>query len=67
VQAAGLPHTSALHPHHIVRRINDHEVQLLSEMLKYLEPGDLLSGNYRYQVYEKYWPMARAESFHPVL
>ena len=67
VQAAGLPHTSALHPHHIVRRINDHEVRLLSELLKYLEPGDLLTGNYRYQVYEKYWPVSRSESFHPAL
>lgn len=65
VQAAGLPHTSALRPFHIVHRINDHEIQLLSEMLKYLEPGDLITGNYRYQVYEKYWPIARAESFHP--
>ncbi|MFL9922970.1 FMN-binding glutamate synthase family protein [Herbaspirillum lusitanum] len=67
VQAAGLPHTSALRPHHIVHRINDHEIQLLSELLKYLEPGDLLAGQFRYQVYEKYWPIARAESFHPQL
>ena len=65
VQAAGLPHTSALRPHHIVRRINDHEVQLMSNLLKYLQPNDLLDGNYRYQVYEKFWPIARAESFHP--
>ena len=65
VQAAGLPHTSALRPHHIVRRINDHEIQLMSNVLKYLQPNDLLDGNYRYQVYEKYWPIARAESFHP--
>jgi glutamate synthase domain-containing protein 2 len=67
VQAAGLPHADALRPHHIVRRINDHEVRLLSELLKYLEPGDLLTGRYRYQVYEKYWPVARSASFHPVL
>lgn len=37
----------------------------LSEMLQYLEPGDLINGNYRYQVYRKYWPIARAASFHP--
>lgn len=65
VQAAGLPHTSALRPHHIVRRINDHEIQLMSNVLKYLQPNDLLEGNYRYRVYEKFWPIARAESFHP--
>jgi len=67
VQAAGLPHTSALRPHHIVRRINDHEIQLMSNVLKYLQPNDLLEGNYRYRVYEKFWPIARAESFHPEL
>jgi hypothetical protein len=59
------PHTSALRPHHIVRRINDHEIQLMSNVLKYLQPNDLLEGNYRYRVYEKFWPIARAESFHP--
>ena len=63
VEAAGLPHTSALRPFHIVHRISDHEVQLLSDMLKYLEPGDLLNNNYRYPLYEKYWPIARADSF----
>jgi len=67
VQAAGLPHTSALRPFHIVHRINDHQISLLSDMLDFLKPGDLLNGNYRYQVYEKYWPIARAASFHPDL
>lgn len=64
VQAAGLPHTSALRAHHIIHRLNDHEIQPLSEMLQYLEHGDLINGNYRYQVYRKYWPIARAASFH---
>ena len=67
VQAAGLPHTSALRPYHIVHRINDHQVKLLSDMLDYLKPGDLLNGNYRFPVFEKYWPVARADSFHPEL
>jgi hypothetical protein len=40
-------------------------VQLLSTLLKYLEPGDLLAGRYRYQLYERYWPMARADRFAP--
>lgn len=50
-----------------MRRTNDHEVRLLSELLKYLEPGDFLTGNDRYQVYEKYWLISQAESFHPEL
>ncbi|WP_061541309.1 FMN-binding glutamate synthase family protein [Collimonas fungivorans] len=65
VQAAGLPHASALRAHHIVRRTSDHEVKLMSDLLHYLQPGDLLNQKYRYPVFEKYWPIARAESFHP--
>ncbi|PFH08622.1 glutamate synthase domain-containing protein 2 [Collimonas sp. PA-H2] len=65
VQAAGLPHASALRAHHIVRRTSDHEVKLMSDLLPYLKPGDLLNQNYRYPVFAKYWPIARAESFHP--
>lgn len=63
VQAAGLQHPSDLRAHHIVRRVSNNEVRLMSELLKYLEPGDLLVGRHRYQVYEKYWPRARADSF----
>ncbi|MDE2286796.1 MAG: FMN-binding glutamate synthase family protein, partial [Burkholderiales bacterium] len=63
IQAAGLAHPADLRAHHIVRRISSNEVRLLSELLKYLAPGDLLVGNFRYQLYEKYWPLARSDSF----
>ncbi|QHE91113.1 FMN-binding glutamate synthase family protein [Pandoraea fibrosis] len=63
IQAAGLSHPSDLRAHHIVRRVSSNEIRLMSESLKYLEPGDLLRGQFRYQLYEKYWPMARADSF----
>ncbi len=63
LQAAGLRHPEELQPHHVVRRISVNEVRLLSQLLKFLSPGDLLNGNYRYQVYERYWPVARADSF----
>ncbi|MGN6086706.1 FMN-binding glutamate synthase family protein, partial [Trinickia sp.] len=65
VQAAGLDHPSQLRAHHIVRRISSHEVQLMSELLKYLEPNDLVNGNYRYSLYEKWWPLADSDSFSP--
>jgi len=65
VQAAGLRHPADLRAHHIVRRVSSYEVRLMSELLKYLEPGDLLVGNYRYTLYEKYWPIARSDSFAP--
>jgi len=63
IQAAGLHHPSELRAHHIVRRVSSHEVRLMSELLKYLEPNDLLNGNYRYSLYEKWWPVARSDSF----
>jgi glutamate synthase domain-containing protein 2 len=63
VQAAGLTHPSDLRAHHIVRRVSSHEVRLMSELLCYLKPNDLLNGNYRYHLYEKWWPLARSDSF----
>ncbi|BDD91114.1 FMN-binding glutamate synthase family protein [Pandoraea sp. XJJ-1] len=65
IQAAGLSHPSDLRAHHIVERVSTNEIRLMSESLKYLAPGDLLRGQFRYQLYEKYWPMARADSFSP--
>jgi hypothetical protein len=60
-----LKHPAELRAHHIVRRVSSHEVQLMSELLKYLEPDDLLNGNYRYSLYEKWWPVAQSDSFSP--
>ncbi|WP_322030799.1 FMN-binding glutamate synthase family protein [Paraburkholderia sp. J76] len=65
IQAAGLASPGDLRAHHIVRRVSSYEVQLMSELLKYLKPGDLLEGRYRYQLYEKWWPVARSDSFAP--
>jgi glutamate synthase domain-containing protein 2 len=65
VQAAGLQHPAELRAHHIVRRVSSHEVQLMSDLLKYLAPGDLLHGRYRYRLYEQWWPIASANSFTP--
>ncbi len=67
VQAAGLRHPADLRAHHIVRRVSSYEVRLMSDLLKYLEPNDLIDGNYRYTLYEKYWPVARSDSFAPDL
>jgi hypothetical protein len=65
VQAAGLHDPSDLRAHHIVRRVSSHEVRLMSDLLKYLEPNDLLNGTYRYTLYERWWPVARSDSFAP--
>lgn len=63
VQAAGLSHPEQLRPHHILRRVSAFEVKPLSDLLQHLDPGDLLIGNYPHQVFARWWPVARAESF----
>jgi len=63
LQAAGLHHPQELRAHHIVRRLNSYQAQPLSELLRFLEPGDLLAERYRYPVFEKWWPVASSQSF----
>jgi glutamate synthase domain-containing protein 2 len=63
LQAAGLNHPSELRAHHIVRRTSSFEVRVLSNLLGYLEPGDLVEGRLRLPVFENWWPVARADSF----
>ena len=65
LQAAGLERPDQLRAHHIVRRVSSYQVQLLSELLDYLEPGDLTHGRLRFPVFEKLWPLAHADSFAP--
>lgn len=63
LQAAGLNSPSELRAHHIVRRISATEMQPLSELLGYLEPGDLLRAQYRLPVFAAYWERARIDAF----
>ncbi len=65
--AAGLSHPNQLRPHHLVRRISVNEVALVSALIKYLEPGDLLHGKAEHPVYRMFWDRAVAESFSPQL
>ncbi len=64
VQAAGLQHPNELSAHHIVRRVTDTEVRLLSNLIMRMEPGALL-GNLagQHKVFSDYWPLANANSF----
>lgn len=67
VQAAGLQHPGEISAQHIVRRVNDHEVRLLSNLLSTVAPGALL-GDLQglHPVFTTYWPSASAEQFAPV-
>jgi len=67
IAAAGLTHPSQLQPHHIVQRVSPNEVLLLSNLLPFLKPGQLLdnarSERLPHKVYEAWWSRARADSF----
>ena len=68
VQAAGLSHPNQIDASHIVRRIADQEVRLLSSLLLTVAPGALLAAErgeaaWPHPVFGLYWPMARSDSF----
>lgn len=65
VGAAGLTHPNQLRAHHIVRRISANEVRLVSNIIKYVRPGDLLENRADHPVYAYFWKMSRADSFAP--
>jgi hypothetical protein len=64
VQAAGLAHPGEITAAHVVRRVAEHDVRLLSTLLPSVEPGALLDGRVPPQrVFELYWPLADGASF----
>jgi hypothetical protein len=65
VGAAGLTHPGRLGPQHIVRRVSTSEVRLVSTMLTFLKPGDLLENRAGHPVYAMFWDMASPDSFAP--
>ncbi|MDQ1922694.1 FMN-binding glutamate synthase family protein [Massilia pseudoviolaceinigra] len=69
IAAAGLTHPNELKPHHLVRRVSPNQVKLASALLPYLTEGELLDPNQLERlppVFGLYWPIAQAESFHPL-
>ncbi len=66
IQAAGLDHPQQITAHHIVRRITDTEVRLLSNLVMQVQPGALLGAlDAQHKVFRFYWPLASAHSFQP--
>ena len=64
LEAAGLKHSSDVTAHYIVRRLNDTEVRLLSNLVMHVEEGSLLTDlDSQHQVFKLYWPLASAYSF----
>ncbi|MET4576901.1 FMN-binding glutamate synthase family protein [Ottowia thiooxydans] len=66
LQAAGLNHPDDVTSHHIVRRIDDTEVRLLSTLMPRLEHGAILNDlAHQPNVFRLYWPLASSHSFAP--
>lgn len=63
--AAGVSHPKDLGPHHLVRRISSTEIKLYSQLLRFVEPGSLLSGGVDGEFYAAAWKLASAASFEP--
>ncbi len=64
VQAAGLQHPGDITADHIVRRVNENDVRLLSTLLPTVRPGALLGDlDAQHQVFQTYWPQAQPDRF----
>ncbi|MEM7432746.1 MAG: FMN-binding glutamate synthase family protein [Pseudomonadota bacterium] len=63
VEAAGLSHPRELTASHIVRRHSQGSTKLLSNLLTFVEPGSLTTGDCALPVFQTYWPMARTDCF----
>jgi glutamate synthase domain-containing protein 2 len=72
VEACGLHHPRDIQPHHIVRRISEHEIKLLAHLFPFVKPGELLAHldqgeglPWPHRVFELYWHQAQTGSFAP--
>lgn len=65
--AAGLTHPSHLGPQHIVRRVSTTDVKLVSTLMTFLQPGELLDDEADHPVYQMFWKMASPDSFAPAI
>jgi glutamate synthase domain-containing protein 2 len=70
-QAAGLKAPNEFRAAHLVRRVPDNDVRLLSNVLPQVPPGLLLEAaagrvNWPHRVFALYWPQADSRSFAPL-
>ncbi len=63
--AAGLDHPAKIRPQHLARRISPTEIRTFDRVFDYLSPGELLTGDCRFEYYADQWRIARADSFEP--
>ena len=65
IQAAGLEHPGDITPQHIVRRVNENNVRLLSNLLPQVARGALLKDDLdgEHHIYRHYWKQSRTDRF----
>ena len=63
IQASGLHHPNELGPEHVIRRVSSHEVRSLATLYRFLEPGELLAGIPEHAVFQRFWALARPDTF----
>jgi glutamate synthase domain-containing protein 2 len=64
LQATGLSAPSDLRLNHIMRRVSEHEVQNLSDLIMSVKGGALLEPQELEGMFAKYWQAASPDSFH---
>jgi glutamate synthase domain-containing protein 2 len=64
LQATGLSAPSDLRLNHIMRRVSEHEVQNLSDLIMSVKGGALLEPQELEGLFAKYWQAASPDSFH---
>ena len=64
IAAAGLNHPRELRPYHFMRRTGPDRIVSFTELYRFMEPGELLSGTTHPSLKEA-WEVATPESFAP--
>ena len=62
---AGLRHPDEFGPEHIMRRISANDIRTYRDLYHFIEPGSLIDGCPDHQLFQRYWPTARPDSFDP--
>jgi glutamate synthase domain-containing protein 2 len=63
LQATGLKAPSELRLHHIMRRVSEHDIQNLSDLMQSVPGGALLDDQALDGLFAKYWQAASPDSF----
>ena len=63
--AAGLTHPDELGPEHIIRRVSPFQVRSMALNYRWVERGALLDGIPEHAVFQRFWPLARPDTFAP--